>query len=272
MWEYESASKSFCVNWLLQGCSSRSNCELDFDKFVGLISLLTAKHNNPDKSQLPTTTDSAVSPDSQNVLSADSSTAAISTESVDDFDTDFNVCNDWSQVCALTDVDANVIAYIAGYMMRKASRRSNCEKCLTEYSQCVQKTRDGLYDSAAHALFVKLKTFDWAKHGLVVPSPALFNLCCTLERIVSFDIEQLCYGSNVMCNLKQCILTSVDVYSVDIDCACTEHKRQQLDYFVSLYSRVRIHHYVRIRNRELKQFAQTAKMKRNRKTKKFSHC
>jgi len=263
VWEYESASKSVCVNWLLQGCSSRSNCELDFDKFVGLL-----QHQTPGICQSPSIT---VSVDSKNTAVADSFTVPGDTDA-DDFDTDCDICNDWSQVCTLTDVDANVVAYIAGYMMRKASRRSNCEKCRTQYSQCEQKTRDGLYSNVAHAQFVKLKTFDWAKHGLLVPSPVLFNLCCTLERVVSTSVEQLCYGSNVMRNLTECISTAVDVYSFDIDCACTEHKRQQLDYLVNLYSRLRIHHYVRIRNRELKQFAQSAKLKKNRKTKKVSHC
>ena len=263
-WEYESASKSVCVNWLLQGCSSRSNCELDFDKFVGLISLPTVNRQSPGVLQSPP---SAVSANNQNIVSD-----AGDTEPVDDFDTDFDVPDDWSHVCALTDVDENVVAYIAGYMMRKASRRSDCDRCLTEYNHCVQNTRDGLYDSVAHAQFVKLKTYDWAKHGLVVPSPALFSLCCSLERVVSYSVEQLCCGSNIACSLKQCILTSVDLYSFDIDCACSEQRRQQLDYFVTLYSRVRIHHYVRIRNRELKQFAQTGKVKRNRKAKKVTHC
>jgi len=45
--EYESASKSVCVNWLLQGGSSRSNCELDFDKFIGLINSQAAKQESP---------------------------------------------------------------------------------------------------------------------------------------------------------------------------------------------------------------------------------
>jgi len=269
VWEYESASKSVCVNWLLQGNSSRSNCELDFDKFVGMINSQAGKQQSPGILKSPLSTASAAS---ENVpLSDDMCRLSDDTESLNDYDNDFDICTDWCHIHALTDVDSNVVAYIAGYMMRKASRRSNCENCLVEYSHCVQKTRDGLYDNDAHAQFVKLKTYDWAKHGLLVPSPALFNLCCTFERIISFSIEQLCYSSKVAYNLKQCIFTSVDLYSFDIDCACQEHKRQQLDYFVRLYCRVRIHHYVRIRNRELKQFAQTAKLKRSRKAKKVSH-
>jgi len=105
--------------------------------------------------------------------------------------------------------------------MRKASRRSDCENCLVEYRHCVRNSRGGVYNHAAYAQFVKLKTYDWAKHGLLVPLPALFSLCCTLERIVSFSVEQLCCSSNVAQNLRQCIYTSVDLYSFDIDCACT---------------------------------------------------
>jgi len=114
-------------------------------------------------------------------------------------------------------------------------------------------------------------TVSMVKANSIVPSPALFSLCCSLERIVSSSVEQLCSGLNVACNLRQCIFTSVDVYSFDIDCACTDHRRQQLDYFVTLYTRLRIHHFVRIRNRELKQLSQSAKLKRNRKAKKVTH-
>ena len=57
-----------------------------------------------------------------------------------------------SNVCSLTDVDANVVAYIAGYMMRKAAKRSgqSVSRCLTAPSaqsrQFSARTSKNQYD------------------------------------------------------------------------------------------------------------------------------
>ena len=37
-WEYETAARAVSVNWMLTSVSSKSNCEYDFDRFIGLIS------------------------------------------------------------------------------------------------------------------------------------------------------------------------------------------------------------------------------------------
>lgn len=37
-WEYESAGRAIAVNWMLTSVSQHSNCEIDFDYYIGVMS------------------------------------------------------------------------------------------------------------------------------------------------------------------------------------------------------------------------------------------
>jgi len=37
-WEYELAGRAITVNWMLTSVSKHSNCEVDFDHFIGVMS------------------------------------------------------------------------------------------------------------------------------------------------------------------------------------------------------------------------------------------
>jgi hypothetical protein len=115
-----------------------------------------------------------------------------------------------------------------------------------------------------HASLLELRQFEWSKYGLASPSPQLFDLCCALERIVQVNIESTMAGPNVMGSLKDVIGCSVTVDSYPIDDCCSNHKTWWLNMAVTVFLRVRIHHFVRIRNRELKDLAEARKIKKQK--------
>jgi len=131
--------------------------------------------------------------------------------------------------------------------------------------------------TALYTALTQARKFDWAKYGLTIPSPDLFDLCCGMERAVQMNIEGVMGGPRVMRCLKAIICQTVNVHSYHIDVSCDEHQQYWLNAAITLFLRVRIHHFVKIRNRELKQLAdkkKTAQMtasKPSRKLKKVKH-
>lgn len=91
---------------------------------------------------------------------------------------------------------------------------------------------------------------------------------------MQLNLEKLACGRNVMQNLKDCFSTSVDSSSFNIDFACLQHQKYACRLLTDLLSRIRIHHFVRQRNRELLQLERSRKLKVkvNRKAKKVMHC
>ena len=116
-----------------------------------------------------------------------------------------------------------------------------------------------LNSQESHLAFIKVRKFDWASHGLEDSSNKLHELFTNIEKVVQMNMEKLICGQNVMQNLKECILASVDVCSYQTDSVCEEHQVQQRDYMLNLLYRVKIHHYIRIRNRQLQQLEMTRK-------------
>ena len=263
--EFESASKNVAINWMLECPQKGANCELDFDSFIGLVNeSQQQRHESASVVQCVTSADSDVGIDLPN----------ISHESADsDLDkTDVNA--DWCQLFALTDVDQNVLCYVAGYICAKLNRRLSCQQCFSAYVSSKQKQQSS---TALYTALTQARKFDWAKYGLTIPSPDLFDLCCGMERAVQMNIEGVMGGPRVMRCLKAIICQTVNVHSYHIDVSCDEHQQYWLNAAITLFLRVRIHHFVKIRNRELKQLAdkkKTAQMtasKPSRKLKKVKH-
>lgn len=147
-----------------------------------------------------------------------------------------------------------------------------CSACRAAYKSSCDRSQGDLYSSdSSRFYFIQVKTYEWAKHGLLAPSAELYQLCVCFEKVVQMNIEKLSCGRNVKTNLKDCFAASVDQQSFCLDFACSEHQQYLRDSVIDLLARVRIHHFVKIRNRELKELEQHRKLKVNRKAKKVMH-
>ena len=187
-------------------------------------------------------------------------------------DDDFGIVTDWSQTFKLSQTDDNIVSYLAGYAMKKMSSRFDCNKCRDAYELSHNRSQGELYQCDNSRLyFIQCKTYNWAKHGLVTPSQELYSLCTNIEKVVQMNLEKLSSGRNIMQNLKDCISLTIDLSSYRIESVCDDHHQQQFEYLLNLLLRVRIHHFVRIRNRELQEMEHSRKMKLNRKAKKVMH-
>ena len=268
--EYESASKNIAVNWMLERPQKGANCELDFDSFVGL---LTEAQQRRCDTRTPATRTAAGSDADAPAVPALTSAAAPSDVSADcDLD-DVDVNADWCQLFTLSSVDQNVVCYIAGYICAKLNRRLSCPTCTATYIASKEKQKSS---TALHTILTHARQFDWAKYGLTVPSPGLYEICSAMERVVQMNIEGVMAGPSVMRCLTDVIRASVNLESYNVDCCCSEHQQYWLNHAVAMYLRVRIHHFVKVRNRELKQLAEKQKEKKHRpkpsrKTKKVKH-
>jgi hypothetical protein len=275
-WEYESAGRAISVNWMLRSTSNTSNCQLDFDYFVGVMSKLS------EQKKPSTWKDSSFGHTAQSEVSASNESALIASSSsfplLEGVEQKFAVADsifdelpitDWSQSFKLTPTDDSVVCYLAGYLMKKCRERFHCQQCCELYELSSERSQGELYGSDEARLdFIRFKTYDWAKHGLLAPSRQFYEFCASVEKIIQMNIEQVSSGRNVSQNLKECILATVDVSSYSVDSVCDEHQQQQREYMLSLLLRVRIHHFVRIRNRDLQELNRAHKLKVNRKAKK----
>ena len=63
-----------------------------------------------------------------------------------------------------------------------------------------------------------------------------------------------------MRTLKDIIFETVNIHSYQIDVCCKEHQQYWLNLAITLFLRVRIHQFVKIRNRELKQLQDKKKV------------
>ena len=167
--------------------------------------------------------------------------------------------SDWSCVFSLNDVDKNVVFYIAGYLSRKLTLITRCKQCKLLYirNKEINKNSVGQYTT-----FLNIRQFDWSEYGLASSSPQLYDLCCALERIVQLNIEGVMAGPGVMARLKKIIDSTVTVDSYPIDECCSDHRSWWLSMVVTVFLRIRIHHFVRSRNRELKALADAKKLKK----------
>ena len=66
-------------------------------------------------------------------------------------------------------------------------------------------------------------------------------------------------NERVMQKLHDLCLGSVFIESYTIESACSEHQLLWINRALTLFLRVRIHHFVKIRNQELKQLADKQK-------------
>ena len=98
-------------------------------------------------------------------------------------------------------------------------------------------------DNGKHTVLMEMRQFEWAKYGLACPSPQLYDLCRAVEQIVQLNMEALIAGPRVMGNLKEIVVRGISIDSYPIDACCPDHKLFWLNNAITLYLRVRIHHF-----------------------------
>ena len=297
VWEYESSGKAIMVNWMLTSVSRNSNCEVDFDYFIGVLSKIKTEgaeasvasgyeveRHSPRITTQKTSdkwTSNAKIDSSSEILSSNvqevqarlTCTGEVATPTLDLTECELiGAATDWTQLFKLDATDDSVVCYLAGYAMKKVSSLVNCSACRAAYKSSSDRSQGDLYNCDSSRLyFIQAKTYEWAKHGLLAPSEELYQLCACFEKVVQMNLEKLICGRNVKSNLKDCFAASVDQHSFSLDFACDEHQQYLRDSVIDLLARVRIHHFVRIRNRELLELEQHRKLKVNRKAKKVLH-
>ena len=184
-------------------------------------------------------------------------------------DDEFNSTSDWSSLFKLSEVDSNIVGYIGGYIATKLNRKLGCLNCEESFEECRTKEKQSTSLSTS-GRFLQNKEFDWAKKGLTIPSPELFHMLYSLEKTIQMNLEGLCSSNHFSRNLKECFSACTDMYSFELRNFCPTHRLHGLNLVVNLYIRIRIHHFVKIRNRELKELAIAKKV--NRKFNKIVHA
>jgi len=166
------------VNWMLNCVSSNSNCEFDFDYFIGVMSDLqkrarltsnatvpkcqtnlhsgknnlaedATKYAADDRTQLqgdgkvrfplPFDHETAVCQSSADTEETAGDQLEIS---LTDYDEQMdNTVTDWLQTFHLTATGDAVTCYFAGHAIAKVSRLVNCSRCLTAYQTSCDRSQ-----------------------------------------------------------------------------------------------------------------------------------
>lgn len=171
--------------------------------------------------------------------------------------------NDWFDAPDLTVVDRNVTCYLAGYICYKLKHElHNCDVCLAAYVAGHTATTTICGEDY---IFTSIKSYDWAQRGLTMPTANFLALCKGMEKVVASQVESAIGRDGVAVTLERGIRSSLDCDSYFVDNMCDEHHSSVLDKVVRLFIRIRIYHFVKIRNREIKELADKRK---NRKANK----
>lgn len=151
-----------------------------------------------------------------------------------------------------TILERNSLAYIAGYMEKKVSRKV-CRICQDSLS-------GELTDMPADYKFIQAKGHKDVKHGLRVPSPALFKSVCDMHASYIDCIEGLIHSNHVKLDLfdkcsKLFLLPGM----------CNKCNTSKIA--VHLFINVMLHHSIKVFNESL----QSSKSRKNRKLYKVTH-
>ena len=152
------------------------------------------------------------------------------------------LCDAYGFQFDLCDVDKNVACYIAGYLCANLSRFVSRTACR---NACIFTKNANKSVAEKHSHVIHCRQFDRAKYGLTVPSPAVFDFFCAIQRVVQINIQGVIAGLLVMGCLYDIVLQTIDCNSYSIHTCCREHTCTWVRKAIRLYLRVRIHHFVR---------------------------
>ena len=152
---------------------------------------------------------------------------------------------------SLTFAEQNILAYIAGYIIRKV-RRSICDVCVVNIT-----TNEKL----EHNSLIDIKRYTEAKDGLISPSTQLLHALCSIEQEYRRVIDNTIYNNHVKASLLTHLESNAKLESITCQ-ACNVHKM-----VLHIMINIRLHHTLRESNRSLL----ANKDRKNRKVLKFSH-
>ena len=200
---------------------------MDLDEFLGLMS--SRKVIDPVATPRDLTTDTTNNEFHLSDLNADWINSAML---------------DWKSIYTLSDIEMNVVAYIAGYLSGHTIGLTGCTAYETAGKQSFTFSSSMSSNVESSSIFMILKTYDWARHGLIILSPQLLELCTTMEKTFTQEIESLSCKSELMETIWH-IGDAVDLTTFNLDITCQEHERFTLLFMIKLFVRLHIHHWVR---------------------------
>ncbi len=154
----------------------------------------------------------------------------------------------------LSFTESNILAYIGGYIARKL-RGKVCDTC-TEKLVCSR-----LEEQDSSLSFIKMKKYEGAKDGLILPSIPLVKALETAEQVYRSVIDQVMYEENVRSSLVSSLVKNGQ-WDILFCGKCHMHALT-----VHLMVNVRLHFTLKLANKSLAQ----DKGRKNRKVLKFSH-
>jgi hypothetical protein len=241
--QFNAAYKQITVNRVLAPVSNK-NCEDDVESF-----LVKVEHFTSNRQTLHTSSSSKREDDSHKLPVLPSDTGEVLAE-----------CTSQSNKGQLDCQDSNVVTYITGYLIRKTNEKyEKCSCCSNLWIASHDETTQRNY------IFLNKKQYEHLSpgHGLIFPSTSIIDVVSQLE--VAF-CKYLPYitGEKIYQRLVNALLSAADLSEV----SCQQPNCQEaVKYIVSLFARMRIHHFLKEQNRKI----QAPDQKRNRKMLKLSH-
>jgi hypothetical protein len=227
--------------------SKSSNCQEDVDSF---LFTLTRANDNGNQSE-GAAAQVVDSPNQTELFEIPDSVKALLTVSVQSSD------RNKADTAGLQ--ESNILAYIAGYICRKI-RPTMCDSCKQRMiGELDQTNRD-------HT-FLLHKHYVQATEGLIVPSVQLLHVLKSFEKKFVFVevISHAVHADKVRAKLVLQLNRLKDAEFLK----CVGGVKCQTEKFATgLFVTMRLHHALKLNNRE---FIATNKLRRNRKTMKFSH-
>ena len=150
--------------------------------------------------------------------------------------------------------ESNVLAYIAGYIIRRL-RGKMCNDCTSKLICSSESESDGKLE------FIKLKKYAGAKDGLILPSKAVLDVLEKVEKEYRGVIDNVMYCEKVKTSLVSTILKNVNFETLYCK-SCKPHLA-----IVHIMVNIRLHHTLKMANKSLRQ----QKGMKNRKMLKFAH-
>lgn len=145
-----------------------------------------------------------------------------------------------------------ILVYLAGYIVKKVAKKFSCSSCtaiLTEQNKPIASA------------FLISKSYDDTS-SLTSPGD------CVVEMVSHFEaVFRNCVPTFHMNYIMQTFIRQVDLTDQSFKCGCPNHAASVKTYMVKLFFIVRIHHYLRMQNRDLSM----PNGKRNRKMMKLTH-
>lgn len=238
--EFAFAYRSLSATMLL--CPvPRANCKSDDDQLLVSLSTMSGKAQKESRKR------KRVENENENEDENPVKVCKVIVQNIEDFEVSSTV--------------ANVVSYVAGYILKKLQISSKCSSCFqslcTKDYQVVLET-----DLLCHFKAYKHKAGS-AYGALIAPSQSFLNLLERVECIFQRNIQQLLCKKGILVDLMQLSHKHVPYNFLQL---CDIHKDMEsmqtmFEKVVKLYLVCRLHYYCKFESRKL----QITKFKQNRK-------